>query len=59
MKELRNAYKTVVGQSQAKIPLEISWRRWGIILNLNLRKWCVSVWTGFMFLRIELIGGLL
>jgi hypothetical protein len=31
----------------------------GIVLKWNLKKYCVRMWTGFIYLRIASSGGIL
>jgi hypothetical protein len=55
----RNVYRVLVGKSEGKRPLERqkSTRENGIKMDLSEIGW--GVWSGFVWLRIGIFGGLL
>jgi hypothetical protein len=59
MGEGRNVYRVLVGKPEGKGPLERPRRRWedGIKTDLIETGW--GVWSGFSWLRIGTVGGLL
>jgi hypothetical protein len=59
MGEGRNVYRLLVGKPEGKIPLGRPRRRWedGIKMDLGEVGW--GVWSGFTWLRIGTVGGLL
>jgi hypothetical protein len=59
MGEGRNVYRVLVGKPEGKRPLERQRRRWedGIKMGLTEIGW--GVWSGFSWLRIGTVGGLL
>jgi hypothetical protein len=59
MGEARNVYRVLVGKPEGKRPLERPRRRWedGIKMDLGGTGW--AVWSGFTWLRMRTIGGLL
>jgi hypothetical protein len=62
MGEGRNMYRVLVGNPVQKRPLERPRRRWEDGIKIDLREvGCggVWVWSGFTWLRIGIIGGLL
>jgi hypothetical protein len=59
MGEIRNVYKILVGKPEGKRLLGRPGRRWGIILVWIIKKLVRRVLTGFIWLRIGTIGGLL
>jgi hypothetical protein len=61
MGEKRNAYKILVGNPEGKRPLGRPRRRWVDNIKMDLREigWDGMVWTGSIWLRIEISGGLL
>jgi hypothetical protein len=56
----RNVYRIFIGKPEVKNPLERPRRRWEDGLKMDLRKigWR-GVWSGFTWLRIGTVGGLL
>jgi hypothetical protein len=52
-------YRVLMGKPEGKRPLERPRRRWenGIIMYLSEIGW--GVWSGFIWLRIGTVGGLL
>jgi hypothetical protein len=60
MGEGRNVYRVLVGKPEGKRPLGIPRRRWedGIKMDLEEIGWG-GVWSGFTWLRIGTVGGLL
>jgi hypothetical protein len=60
MGEGRNVYRVLVGRHEGKSPLERPRRRWedGIKTDLSETDWG-GVWSGFTWLRIGTVGGLL
>jgi hypothetical protein len=61
MGEGRNVYRVLVGKPEGKRPLEIPRRRRedGIKMDLREIDWGGGVWSGFSWLRIGTVGGLL
>jgi hypothetical protein len=62
MEEGRNVYNVLVGKPDGKRPLARPRRGWkdGIkIDDMEIGCVCVCVWSGFTWLRIGIIGGLL
>jgi hypothetical protein len=59
MGEGRNVYRVLVGKPEGKRPLGRPMRRWddGIKMDLGEIGW--GVWSGFIWLRIGIFGGLL
>jgi hypothetical protein len=60
MGEGRNMYRVLVGKREGKRPLERPRRRWEDGIKMDLREigWG-GVWSGFTWLRIGTVGGLL
>jgi hypothetical protein len=53
-------HKVLVGNPEGKRPLGRPRRRWEDGINMDLREiGCVGVWSGFTWLRIGTVGGLL
>jgi hypothetical protein len=61
MGEGRNLYRVLVGKPEAKRPLGRPRHRWedGIKMDLWEFGWGGGVWSGFTWLRIGTVGGLL
>jgi hypothetical protein len=61
MGERRNLYKVLVRKPEKNRLLERPRRRWeeGIKMNLMEIGWGGGVWSGFTWLRIGTVGGLL
>jgi hypothetical protein len=59
MGEKRTAYRILVGKPEGKRPLGRPRGRWEDNIIIDLREIGCEVWTGFVWLRIETIGGLL
>jgi hypothetical protein len=59
MVEMKNAYSILVGKPEGKRPLEISKRRWVIILECISGKLGEKFWIGCIWLRIGISDGLL
>jgi hypothetical protein len=59
MGEGRNVYKVLVGKPDGKRPLERPRRRWEDGIRMDLRETGWGVWSGFTWLRIGTVGGLL
>jgi hypothetical protein len=60
--EGRNVYRVLVGKPEGKIPLERPRRRWEYWIKMDVREigWGGGgVWSGFTWLRIGTVGGLL
>jgi hypothetical protein len=58
MREKRNAQKILVGKLKRKRPLGIPRHRWKDNIEMDLKQDEV-VWTGFVWLRVGIGGGLL
>jgi hypothetical protein len=56
--KVRNVYRMLVGKPKGKRPLERPRRRWEDV-KINLWEIGWGVWSGFTWLRIGIIGGLL
>jgi hypothetical protein len=59
MGEGRNLYMVLVGKPEGKRPLGRPRRRWEDGVKMDLREIGWGVWSGFTWLRIGVIGGLL
>jgi hypothetical protein len=59
MGEGRNLYRILVGKPEEKRPLERPRRRWEVGIKMDLREICWRVCSGFTWLRIGTVGGLL
>jgi hypothetical protein len=59
MGEGRNVYRVLVGRPEGKRPLERRRRRWKDGIRMDLREIVWGVWSGFNWLRIGTVGGLL
>jgi hypothetical protein len=57
--EGRNMYRDLVGKPEGKRPLERSRRGWEDGIRMDLGKIGCGVWSGFTWLRIGTVGGLL
>jgi hypothetical protein len=47
MEDMKNAYKTFVGKSDGKRPLQTPRRRWKDNIRMDLKEIGGKVWTGF------------
>jgi hypothetical protein len=59
MGEGRNVYRVLVGKREGKKPLGRQRRRWEDGNKTDLREIGWGVWSGFTWLRIWIVGGLL
>jgi hypothetical protein len=61
MGEGRNVYRVLVGKPEGKRSLGRPRRRWEDGIKMDLREigWGGGVWSGFTWLRIRIVGGLL
>jgi hypothetical protein len=59
MGEGRNVYRALVGKPEGKRPLGRPRRRWEDGIKMDLREIVLGVWSGFTWLRIGTVGGLL
>jgi hypothetical protein len=59
MGEGRNVYRVLVVKPEGKIPLERPRRKWEDEIRRDLREIGWGVWSGFTWLRIGIVGGLL
>jgi hypothetical protein len=57
--EGRNVYSVLMGKPKGKRPLERPRRRWEDEIKMDLRETGWGVWSGFTWLRIGTVGGLL
>jgi hypothetical protein len=54
----RGAFRVLVGKSEGKGPLGRPRHRWENIINLDLQEVGWEAWTGLIWLRIGIDGGL-
>jgi hypothetical protein len=59
MGAMRNSYSISVGKPEGKRPLGRTGHKWENISQWILGKWGGNIWTGFIWLRIGISGGLL
>jgi hypothetical protein len=59
MGEGRNVYKVLVGKPEGRRPLGRPRYRWGMGSKWILGRLVGGVWSGFTWLRIGTVGGLL
>jgi hypothetical protein len=59
MGEGRNVYRVLVRNPQEKRPFERPRRRWEDGIRMDLREVGLGVWSGFTWLRIGTVDGLL
>jgi hypothetical protein len=59
MEKGRNMYRDLMGKPEGKRPLERPRRRWEDGIKIVLREIGWGVWSGFIWLRIGIAGGLL
>jgi hypothetical protein len=59
MGEGRNVYRVLVGKPEGKKPFGRPKRRWVDGIKMDLREIGWGVWSGFTWLRIGTVGGLL
>jgi hypothetical protein len=59
MGEGRNVYRVLVGKREGKRPLGRPRRRWEDGIKMHFRRLVRGVWSGFTWLRIGTVGGLL
>jgi hypothetical protein len=59
MGEGRNMYRVLVGKPEGKGPLERPRHRWEDGLKMDLKEIGWWVWSGFTWLRIGIVDGLL
>jgi hypothetical protein len=59
MGEGRNVYRVLVKKPEGRRTLERPRRRWEDGLKIDLRENGWGVWSGFTWLRIGIVGGLL
>jgi hypothetical protein len=59
MGEVRNVYRVLVGKPEGKRRLERPRSRWEDVIIMDLREIDWGVWSGFTWLRIGTVGGLL
>jgi hypothetical protein len=57
--EGRNVYRVLVGRPEGKRTLGRPRRRWEGGIKMDLREIGWGVWSGFTWLRIGIVGGLL
>jgi hypothetical protein len=57
--EGRNVYRILVGKPEGKRPLGRPRPRWEGEIKMDLREIGWGVWSGFTWLRIGIVGGLL
>jgi hypothetical protein len=59
MGDVRKVYRVLVGKPERKKPLKRPRRRGEDGIRMNLREFGWGVWSGFSWLRIGAISGLL
>jgi hypothetical protein len=59
MGEGRNVYRVLVGKPEGKGPIGRPRHRWEDGIKLDFRETVWGVWSGFTWLRIGIVGGLL
>jgi hypothetical protein len=59
MGEGRNVYRGWVGKPEGKRSLGRPKRRWENAIKMDLREIGWGMWSGFTWLRIGIVGGLL
>jgi hypothetical protein len=59
MGEGRNVYRVLVGKPEGKRPLGRQWRRWENRMKMGLSEIVWRVWSGFTWLKVGTVGGLL
>jgi hypothetical protein len=59
MGEGRKVYRVLVGKARRKSPLGRPQRKWEYGIKMDLREMGWEVWSGFTWLRLGIIGGLL
>jgi hypothetical protein len=59
MGEGRGAYRVLVGRPEGRRPLGRSRRRWEDNIKMDLQEVGWGAWTGLIWLRIGIGGGLL
>jgi hypothetical protein len=59
MGEGRNMYRFLVGKLERKRTLVRPRRRWDDGIKVDIREIVWGVWSGFTWLRIWIVGGLL
>jgi hypothetical protein len=59
MGEGRKVYRVLVGNPEGKTPLGRPRRRWEDGIRMKLRAIGWGLWSGFTWLRIGIVGGLL
>jgi hypothetical protein len=59
MGEGRSVYRVLVGKPEGKRPLGRPRRRWEDGIKMDLEEFGWGVWSGFTWLRIGTVGGLL
>jgi hypothetical protein len=59
MGEGRNVHRVLMGKPEGKRPFERPRCRWGMGSKWTLGRLAAGVWSGFTWLRIGTVGGLL
>jgi hypothetical protein len=59
MGEGRNIYRVLVGKPEGKRPHGRPRQRWEVGIKMDLRDIGWGVWSGFIWLGIRIVGGLL
>jgi hypothetical protein len=59
MGEGKNVYRVLVGKPKGKKALEGPRRSWEDGIKMDLKEIGWGVWSGFTWLRIRIVGGLL
>jgi hypothetical protein len=59
MREGKNVYRVLMGKPEGKRPLERPRHRWEDGIKMDLMEIGWGLWSGFTWLRIGIVGGLL
>jgi hypothetical protein len=54
----KDAYRVLVGKPKGKRPRKMPWPRWSDNIKMYLQEVAWGTWTGLIWLRIRINGGL-
>ena len=57
MREIRDVYWVLMGESEGKRPVGRPWFRWEDDIKMDLQEVGCGAWTGLIWLRIGTGGG--